>query len=259
MIIYVVDDEKNALEYLESKLRQVKPEAEIVCFQSATEAFLASTEKPFDVCFLDIQMPRLNGVMLAKKFKAANPRCNLVFVTGYSDYMADAFALDASGYLLKPATKEQVSHALENLRYNIAEDTENGLVAQCFGNFELFYHGEPVRFKYSRSKEVFAYLVDRKGALCSNSEVICALWEDDEDHSSYYRSLLKDIHDTISELGCEDVFVRARAGAGIIPAKLRCDYFDFLAGKPIGINAFQGEYMMQYSWAESTGVNLFVD
>lgn len=257
MIIYAVDDELNALEYLTSKLKKLHPDADICAFQSAEEALLASEVKPFDVCFLDIHMPKVNGVELSKRFKKRNPKCNIVFVTGYSEYMADAFAVDASGYLLKPATKEQIEHVLDNLRYPIQSVDERTVVAQCFGNFELFYKGEPIRFKYNKSKEVLAYLIDRRGAVCSNNEVIVALWEDDEDHSSYYRSLQKDIHDTLEKLGCEDIIHRTRAGAGIIPEKIRCDYYDFLAEKPLGINAFQGEYMMQYSWAESTGVTLY--
>ena len=257
MVIYAVDDEVNALEYLTTKLEAIKPDAEICAFQSAKEALTASEVKPFDVCFLDIHMPKVNGVALAKQFKEKNPKCNIIFVTGYSECMADAFALDASGYLLKPATKEQIKHVLENLRYPVSSEEGPLVVAQCFGNFELFYRGEPIRFKYNKSKEVLAYLIDRRGACCSNNEVICALWEDDDDHSSYYRSLQKDIHDTLRKINCEDIVLRQRAGAGIVPEKIRCDYYDFLAGKPIGINAYQGEYMMQYSWAETTGVNIY--
>lgn len=257
MIIYAIDDEQNALEYITRKIQAAEPSAEIHIFNNALEAIESAKILPFDVAFMDIQMPGITGVELAKKFKKINPKSNMVFVTGYSEYTMDAFSLDASGYLLKPATKDQVRHALDNLRYPVTTTTGSKACAQCFGDFEFFVNGTPVHFKYNKSKEVIAFLVDRKGAQCTNDEVIINLWEDDEDHSAYYRSLMKDIQDTFKALEISEVFDRQRAGASIIPDKIRCDYYDYLAGKPEGINAYKGEYMQQYSWAEETAAILY--
>ena len=259
MLIYIIDDEQNAIEFLEKKVAQVEPDAEIHTFLSAKEALASSKEMPFDVAFLDIQMPGIDGITLAKKLKTINPKANLIFVTGYSEYTMDAFSVDASGYLLKPTTAKLVRHALDNLRYPIVVESGPSITIQCFGNFEIFDNGEPIKFKYSKSKELLAYLVDRKGAVCGNQEVIINLWEDDEDHNSYYRSLLKDVMDTLEKHGCADMFIRQRDGASIVTSKVRCDYYDYLAGTPAGINAFKGEYMVQYSWAEATSSELYWD
>lgn len=257
MRIFVIDDEENALEYLTELVKEVKPDAEVETFLKAAEALSAAKKGAPDVIFTDIQMPGTNGISLARKFKAINAKSNIVFVTGYSEYTMDAFSLDASGYLLKPASADQVAHALDNLRYPIDLTSQTKVTAQCFGNFELFCDGEPIRFKYSKSKEALAYMIDRKGAVCSNQEVIVNLWEDDEDHASYYRSILKDISDTLATLGCGNIYKKGWGGASIVPDKIKCDYYDFLAGKIGGINAYQGEYMNQYSWAESTAATLF--
>lgn len=257
MVIYAIDDEKNALEYIIRKIKSAEPEAEVYGFNDASSAIESAKKLKFDVAFMDIQMPEIDGITLAKKFKKINPQSNMIFVTGYSEYTMDAFSVDASGYILKPATKEQIRHALDNLRYPLAVPGGPLVCAQCFGDFELFVDQKPVHFKYMKSKEVIAYLIDRKGALCSNSEVIINLWEDDDDHSAYYRSLMKDIQDTFKELGVEEIFNRERAGASILKDKIRCDYFDYLDGTPEGINAYKGEYMLQYSWAESTGAQLY--
>lgn len=259
MVIYAIDDEDNAREYVVEKIKQVEPDAEILDFSNAKAALESAKTKPFDVAFLDIQMPKVNGVALAKKFKEMNPRSNIVFVTGYSEYMMDAFALDASGYLLKPVLADQIRHALDNLRYPLVTAGGSDITVQCFGNFEIFYKGEPMHFKYNKSKELVAYLVDRNGAICSNNEVIIALWEDDENHNSYYRVLLKDVMDTFDRIGYKKAIVRQRAGASIVKSEIRCDYYDFMDGKPSGINAYHGEYMNQYSWAEETAGSLFMD
>lgn len=257
MIIYAIDDEKNALEYITRKIKSVEPDAEVYSFDNAKEAIESAKTIKFDVAFMDIQMPEMDGITLAKTFKKINPKSNMIFVTGYSEYTMDAFSVDASGYLLKPATKEQVRHALDNLRYPLSVADGPSVCMQCFGDFEIFVNQKPVHFKYAKSKEVIAFLVDRKGALCSNGEVIVNIWDDDDDHSAYYRSIMKDIHDTFEELGIGDVFNRERAGASIITDKIRCDYYDYLKGTPDGINAYKGEYMQQYSWAETTGAALY--
>lgn len=257
MVIYVIDDEENALEYLQNIVAQVEPSAEVKAFLNARKALECAKEEEPDVIFTDISMPGIDGIALAKKFKAIKPKSNIIFVTGYSEYSMDAFALDASGYLLKPTSADKVAHALENLRYPVAGSGDIKVVAQCFGNFEIFCNGEPIRFKYNKSKEALAYMIDRKGAMVSNQEVIINLWEDDEDHNSYYRSLLKDISDTLSALKCSDIYKKGWGAAGIISDKIKCDYYDFLAGKTEGINAYKGEYMNQYSWAESTGAALY--
>ncbi len=257
MVIYAIDDEKNALEYITRKIKSAEPDAEVYGFNKAEEAIASAKEIKFDVAFMDIQMPEMDGITLAKKFKKINPKSNMIFVTGYSEYTMDAFAVDASGYIMKPATKDQVRHALDNLRYPLEVPGGPEVCAQCFGDFEIYANKKPIHFKYNKSKEVIAYLIDRKGALCSNSEVIINLWEDDDDHSAYYRSLMKDIQDTFKTLDIEDVFNRERAGASIITDKIRCDYYDYLDGKPSGINAYKGEYMLQYSWAENTGAMLY--
>ena len=257
MVIYAIDDEKNALEYIIRKIKSVEPDAEVYGFDNALAALDSAKTLQFDVAFMDIQMPEIDGITLAKKFKKINPMSNMIFVTGYSEYTMDAFSVDASGYLLKPASKEQVRHALDNLRYPLSVPGGSDVCVQCFGDFEIFVNQKPVHFKYAKSKEVIAFLVDRKGALCSNSEVIINIWDDDDDHSAYYRSLMKDIHDTFDELGVGDIFNRERAGASIITDKIRCDYYDYLKGTPDGINAYKGEYMQQYSWAEATGAALY--
>lgn len=258
MIIYAIDDEKNAREYLIDKVSKVCPDAQIFAYEDAKSALAAAKENPFDVAFMDINMPKVNGIELAKEFKKMNPKSNIIFVTGYSEYSLDAFALDASGYILKPVMVEDIEHALENLRYPLVVGGGIDITIQCFGNFEVYFKGQPLKFKYNKSKEVVAYLVDRRGAVCSNNEVIAALWDDNDNHNSYYRSLLKDIGDTFERIGCKDVIVRHRAGTSIVPNRVHCDYFDFLDGKPAGINAYNGDYMYQYSWAEETSSLLFI-
>ena len=94
-----------------------------------------------------------------------------VFVTGYSHYALDAMELHPSGYVMKPATKEKVELKLENLRYPIINESDKRVKVQTFGNFEVFVDGVPLKFVSARSKELFAYLIDRRGTSATPVEV----------------------------------------------------------------------------------------
>jgi hypothetical protein len=119
------------------------------------------------VAFLDVKMPGMTGLEMAKRVKELSPHTNIVFVTAYSEYSLDAMRLRASGYVLKPATGEAVETELENLRFPVKTAAASRLRVQCFGNFEVYADGQPLRFEFSRTKELFAYLVDRRGAAAN--------------------------------------------------------------------------------------------
>jgi two-component system, LytTR family, response regulator len=152
---------------------------------------------------------------------------------------------------MKPITPQKITEELENLRNPIAPADCGRLRVQTFGNFEVFADGQALRFKYSKTLELLAYLVDRRGALCTNNELMAVLWGD-EVNESYFKKLRSDLSHTFAEQGYGDVLVKQWGKLGISAEKLSCDYYDWTAGKLQAINAYQGEYMTQYSWAEAT-------
>ena len=136
----VLDDEILAGEYLATLIKEVDERADVTTVSNPIKA-LELIKETFDVCFIDIQMPGLNGIEFANELKKIYPKINIIFVTGYSNYMGEAFRLDASDYIMKPANVEQIHHALENLRYSVSEATsleeEKRIQITCFGNFEV--------------------------------------------------------------------------------------------------------------------------
>ena len=248
MKILALDDEELALENLVSSIRKCVPDAEIAGFMYSEDVLKYLENNSCDCAFLDIGVSEINGISLAKILKEKDSNINIIFATGYDDYFKDAFEMHASGYILKPITVEKVRKELESLRYPVKEDVR--ITVQCFGNFEIFVDSVPVQFKYSKTKELIAFLVDRKGSLCTNGQIMTALFEDDG-HEIYLRSLRKDLFDTFAEKGVNDIFIQQRGKLGINTQKIKCDYYDWCKGKRIG-NQYRGEYMTQYSWAEDT-------
>lgn len=266
MTILAVDDERLGLEILVETIKDVQPDAEVVGFRSPLKALEFAKENDFYIAFLDIQMPRMTGIELAQNIKIIKPAAHIVFATGYDEYMGAAFNIHANGYIQKPVTPEKVRNEIEsiNLMSNVSSASspktgKTGLRFQCFGNFECFFREKPVHFKYDKTKEVLAYIVSRRGALCSNAEIILNVWDDDADHDSYLRGIRKDMVDTFKDLGIPDVLSIQRGKIGINPDMVECDYYNFMAGDAVAINSYQGEFMVQYSWSELTNAELDSD
>lgn len=254
MRVLAVDDEKIALEGLLNSIRTVQPKAQLAGFRYAEDSISYAKEHSCDVAFLDIDMPDINGISCAEQLKRINPDVNIIFCTGYGHYRAEAFDLHASGYIEKPVTVEKIRRELDNLRRPVKEVIS--LRVQTFGNFEAYYENTPLNFKYSRTKEMLAYLVDRKGSLCTNDELMAILFEDDSaGHQNYIRSLRKDLKDTLESVGCGDALTQQRGRLGIVPERMICDYYDYLK-QPDNGQGFSGEYMTQYSWSEVTLASL---
>lgn len=255
MKIIAIDDEKIALQGLLLSIRRAAPEAEVQGFRRAADAIAYMESDPCDVAFLDIEMKGMNGVETASRLKSIHPDVNIIFATGFGSYRDAAFDLHASGYLIKPITEDAVRRELQNLRRPVAAPKR--LKVMTFGNFEVLYDGTPLVFKYRKSKELLAYLIDRRGAMCSAGEIVSVLFEDDGDHKVYYHRLRSDLIDTLAALHCENVIVQQRGMLGVLPDEIDCDFYDYLNGKAELNKLYHGEYMLQYSFAEVTNAELF--
>ena len=255
MTIFVIDDEKVILEGEAALIRQCAPQATVLAFSSPADALARLKVEAADVVFLDLEMPEYHGIELAKHMKHLCPRLNIIFATAYQNYFEEAMNLRASGYLLKPLKTERVMEELGNLRY-APETQHTGLYVRTFGSFEVFYDKRPLVFKYQKTKELFAYLIDRRGAVISRDELITILWGGTTKRDSYYKQVQKDLNDTLKSVGMEYILIKQRNSLGLAADQIRCDYYNWIRGTPEGINAYMGEYMRQYDWAEQTHVNI---
>ena len=151
--ILAVDDEKIMLERLCRCIKEADEDAKVVAFRNSTDALNYFKENAIDIAFLDIQMRKMTGMELAREMKLIRPMTNIIFVTGYNEYIFEAVAdIRCSGYLLKPVTAKQVANELENLRNPIETKTPSGLQVQCFGNVEVFADGKAVNFASAKTK-----------------------------------------------------------------------------------------------------------
>ena len=87
--------------------------------------FNYAEEKDFDILILDIEMGKMDGVTMAKTIRQNNESVQIVFISGYSEYIADSYDVGALRYLVKPVKKEQLwsvlDRAAERLKKNEKE------------------------------------------------------------------------------------------------------------------------------------------
>ena len=250
MRIFAIDDEPGMLELMCREIKKAAPNADVQGFSYPGALLKAARAASPDAAFIDIRMPDMDGVELASQLKTIVPRINIIFATGYSDFKAEALDLRASGYILKPVSADDIRRELGQLRYAPLQETKKRIRFQYFGNFEVYADGRPLCFRRSKTKEVLAYLVDSR-SLCSNAEIAVALWDNDVS-ASYLRNLRKDLTDTLSDVGCEDILIRQWDKMGIDQQKVSCDFYDWLGADPAARGSYWGDYMRQYNWAEHT-------
>lgn len=246
----VVDDEIYMLEALEEAVSASFDIEQTKAFSTCSAAVAYATENHVDIAFLDINMRGIGGLSLAEKLMDIHPQCQIIFCTGHEEYAVSAFKLHVSGYLMKPITAEAVQKEIDHIKGIKAQQKK--LEIKCFGNFEVLYNGQALSFKRTKTKELMAVLVDRKGAGMTAKQICAILFPEntnDEKNSVYLRQLVLDLKNTLKLIGTEDVLRHDTPYYRIDPNFVKCDYLSFLeTGRP----KFHGEYMAQYSWAEET-------
>lgn len=260
MLICAIEDRQLLLDALVQAISDAAPFARVASFAHAEDALAAPDAYAWDVAFVDIELPGMSGLTFAQQLMEHNPRANVVFVTGYDQYMADAWRMHSSGFISKPITATKVRHELEHLRFPL-EQRRPRLYIRCFGNFEVFVDGEPLNFSSMAGRELLAYLVDRRGARCKVRELEAVLWEG-HPHSTSKQSQLRHIiialNQDLTNAGCPDVLIRSYGAIALDVSSVSCDYYDYLDGQSNSRARFRGEYMTQYSWAERTLANLIM-
>lgn len=257
-----VDDEGLILARTVSLVEKTRIFDSIESFMDAEEALEYLDMDKADLALLDIDMPGMTGLELAGKMKEKNPDIKIIFLTGYSEYAVDAYAMHATGYLLKPVGYDkllsELNYALETAgesKSSTAATEAPKVKVETFGYFNILVDGKLVVFKRNKAKELIACLVDRRGQFVSRKDMFYILWEDDDydrAKQKYLDTIIRSLRDTLDEYGISDIFELEKGMMRIVPEKLDCDLYRFLDNDEEAIKSFRGEYMSSYSWASTT-------
>lgn len=162
--IAVCDDEAAICQQLEEKISQqlarLGESARIVRYTSALQ--LLSSSLDYDLIFLDVRMPDLDGLALARAIREKNCPCQLIFVTVLRECMPEAFEVEAAGYLCKPIEDARLESALKRVLRQLEDRRGNCLFIRTMN--------------WSRSVKLsdilYCEVINRKIYLHTKTEVI---------------------------------------------------------------------------------------
>jgi len=160
MNILVVDDNKLIVEDILDELKTLAPNSFCLGTTDSLHALELNKENNFDIVISDIEMPGMNGITLARKLIAYNPRINIIFITGYSEYALESYSLYASAFLTKPISSQKLKDALDNLRYPVCSITDEMISAYYNGESYLGKKIEKYREDMNISRKDLAELMD---------------------------------------------------------------------------------------------------
>lgn len=259
MRLMLVDNEPLAVEVFCYESKKL-PNLEIMgIFGNADEAYNYAVKNPVDVVVLDTMTAEMNGMDLGSSLKEKNPRIKLVFITASQNDMQDALDLQADAYLTKPYSAASLKFSLEKVEQCVKKEPEKRIFAKTFGHFDLYVDDKPVMFHSAKAKELLAYLVDREGGTVCSDQIIGTLWEDrpnDEYTQNLCSKVVGTLRKELSKYQAEDLLISRRGVRRIDTTLLDCDLYQLLRGEERAEEQYLGEYMMEYSWAESRMASL---
>ena len=131
MKIAVCDDDRTTREQIISLIREQEPGAEIVTYEAGED--MIKSKESFEISFLDVEMKEISGIDVARHMreeqeKKGKDKSIIIFVTGYREYMEDAFDVNAFHYLVKPVDEKK----FQNVFYRALRDVSTKIKQQEF-------------------------------------------------------------------------------------------------------------------------------
>lgn len=171
--IAVCDDELVERQYIENIVtkwaRERKIEVKIDLYDSSESfLFMYQEKKDYDILLLDIEMKEMDGVTLAKKIRQDNEIMQIVFITGYSDYILEGYEVSALNYLMKPIYEEKLMMVLDKAIEKLAKNdkvltftTNSEMIrvpiyqinyVEVFGNYITIHANDEIKIKMTLSE-----------------------------------------------------------------------------------------------------------
>jgi two-component system LytT family response regulator len=184
--VVIIDDEK-AMHLIMKRMLGKVDEVEIVgSFQETSTAYSYLTNHDVDLIFMDINMPKESGLEFAGRLRESGRQMKIVFVTSHTEYSLLAFDVYAFDYIVKPVNQDRLHHTIQRALSGMLSETIPAehdssirIMFNCLGGLEIrSAQNVFVKWKSSKSAELFGYLLMHKGRLVSRARIIDDMFGD---------------------------------------------------------------------------------
>ena len=188
--ILLVEDDPN-LGLLLQEYLQLKGKFEVVRCSDGDEGLIAFTKEPFDICILDVMMPKKDGFTLGKEIRKINPHIPLIFATAKTmiEDKTEAFTLGGDDYITKPFRIEELLLRINALLKRVSEhkNEETNVQQSSFqiGDFVFDVAAQQITYKENTQRlstkeaELLKLLCQKQNQVLTREEALLAIWHDD--------------------------------------------------------------------------------
>lgn len=183
----IVDDEPLAVQYLTKVLDDIGLTNLISSYTSSLIAKEEIIKLEPDLIFLDIEMPKLDGLTLASYLKMKLPDVKIVFVTSHEQYAIKAIELDNIDYILKPFEPNQIRDVINKIPNELVTNSIQGHpMVCCFENLRFVYFKKgsypkenqtvDVKWRTKLTREIFAFMISNRFKNIRKDVIIETFW-----------------------------------------------------------------------------------
>ena len=258
MRVIYVDDERPALDNFRLTAAKFPEITSLDMFQDSRKALEFARTNTVDVAFLDMEMPGIHGLEMARKLKEHDADIRIIFVTAFSQYALDAWGVDATGYLLKPYTAGDIRKELAKCTYRRLPSHQ--VVIQTIPTLSVSINGKPLYLSAAKPRELLALLIDRGTRGITTDEGIACLWPErgnDANTQSLMRMTYKRLADALEEAGAGHIIASQEKRRFLKIEQVDCDLYRILEGDKQAAQNYAGQYLQEYSWAEERNAQLY--
>ena len=188
--ILLVEDDPN-LGLLLQEYLQLKGKFEVVLCSDGDEGLKAFTKQPFDICILDVMMPKKDGFTLGKEIRKINQHIPLIFATAKTmiEDKTEAFTLGGDDYITKPFRIEElllrINALLKRVSENKTDETTEQQNSFQIGDFvfdvaaQQITHKENTQRLSTKEAELLKLLCQKQNQVLTREEALLAIWHDD--------------------------------------------------------------------------------
>lgn len=174
--IALCDEEEWARDSLRIQLEKVlEEETEEIVYEfsngSSAVRWFKNHPGEIDLLFLDVEMPDLNGMSVARQLREWNQELLIVFVTGYQDYVFEGYHVGALDYLVKPVKEEQIWQIIKRVRKILYEKSRQSFVLKNTEGLYRFAYQDILYF-YSEKRRVMLVTKRREYPFYEKLDVV---------------------------------------------------------------------------------------
>ncbi len=256
MCTIIVDDESKERMVLSNEIISNGYNVNVFNDSDSAAEFLKSNRA--DLAFVSLCSKNIDYDLIIRKVKKIDFR-TVVFLIGNDDIQStEVYKKGCDYFIKKPYNPNEIRALLKRFEL-LSKRLKKRVFVRTFGRFDVFVDGVPVDFHNSKAKELFALCIDHCGGNVTMQEAIDKLWYErhyDDKVKRLYRKAVISIVKTLQENDVSKIFVKSRGTCAINKNAIECDYFNLIKNPQKYADTFHGEYIFDYSWAESTLANI---